>query len=244
MNTSILTERASKEQTGESVNSLAVKTTAPVVEGKPNQKPAVPSNLATTDQVNDALSQLFTDTKSSPISGALVPWLAGELSPRSRKDYLVALRDFSKAMSDHGVALLDVDASHIRLYKAAMLQAGLRPATISQSLSAIRGMYRQLGQSHLVPWNVVADIQSVRSPKVEKNQTPGLSYDQACALLSAPDTATIIGLRDQALLFTYFFTAVRATALTNAKAGGLRQVDGLWQQNGDRSSCWQVGRFV
>ena len=42
---------------------------------------------------------------------------------------------------------------------------------------------------------------------------------QASLLLHAPDTSTLRGLRDKALLHTFFITACRVSALTNAKVG-------------------------
>lgn len=183
------------------------------------------------DTTSAYLDQLFSNASHSPLSAALVPWLAGDLSAKTRRDYLESLRQFAGAMADQGIPLLKVTAAHVRMYKAARLAAGKRPATVCLSLSAIRGMYRQLGQAHLVPWNVVADIQNVRSPRVEKNQTPGLTYEQSCALLNAPDCSTPIGLRDHAMLYAFFYTALRVSAVASAKVGGLRQIDGVWHLN-------------
>ena len=80
-----------------------------------------------------------------------------------------------------------------------MVQAERKPATIARALSVIRGTYEQFGKKGLVPWNVVGDIQAVTSPRVDKNTTPGMSEQEACRLLHAPDTSTLLGLRDHAL---------------------------------------------
>ncbi len=119
-------------------------------------------------------------------------------------------------------------AAHVAIYKAARLEAGDRPATVAQALSVLRGMYDQLGKDHLVPWNVVQDIQAVKSPRVEKNTTPALSNAQACQLLHVPNRETLVGLRDHAMLYTFFYTAIRVSAMTEARVGGLEQVDAEW----------------
>jgi len=71
----------------------------------------------------------------------------------------------------------------------------------------------------------------VKSPKVEKNTTPGLSHDQACDLLNAPNLNTLSGLRDHAILYAFFYTAFRVSAMGTAKVGGLEQIDGQWHIN-------------
>jgi len=56
---------------------------------------------------------------------------------------------------------------------------------------------------------------------VQKNTTPALTEQQAVRLLHAPDTSTLQGLRDKALLHTFFITACRVSALTRACVGHL-----------------------
>jgi len=116
----------------------------------------------------------------------------------------------------------------VRIYKEAMVRSERKPATIARALSVIRGTYEQFGKKGLVPWNVVGDIQAVTSPRVDKNTTPGMSEQEACRLLHAPDTTTLLGLRDHALLYVYFKTACRSRAITNAKVGDLERTDFDW----------------
>lgn len=85
----------------------------------------------------------------------------------------------------------------------------------------IRGMYRQFAKKKLIDWETAQDIAAVESPEVQKNTTPALTEQQAVRLLHAPDTTTLIGLRDKALLHTLFITACRVSAITKAKIGHL-----------------------
>jgi site-specific recombinase XerD len=61
----------------------------------------------------------------------------------------------------------------------------------------------------------------VHSTPVQINSTPALTEKQAIRLLHSPDTTTLQGLRDKALLHTFFITACRVTALTRACVGHL-----------------------
>jgi site-specific recombinase XerD len=128
-------------------------------------------------------------------------------------------------MRRHGIDPLSVTADHIKVYKAALMQAGRSSASIARALSVLRGAYQQFGRYGLVEWERVRDIQGVASPRVEKNLTPALSETEAKMLLHAPDQTTLMGLRDHAMLFVFFKTACRCSAIANAKVGYIERTD-------------------
>ncbi len=162
-----------------------------------------------------------SDNATNPVQ-ALVPWVCDVLqSKQSLEVYGQDIRDFTTHMQRFGIQPLEVKADHLRLYKAALRDAGLAGATIARKLSVLRGMYRQFAVKKLIPWEVAQDIAAVESPQVQKNTTPALTEKQAVALLHAPDIGTLRGLRDKALLHTLFITACRVSAITRAKIGHL-----------------------
>jgi len=185
---------------------------------------SIPSTFAR--QVSQSLASIFSQATKGPIAAALVPWVCDSLpSQNSRRAYQNDLQAFVRAMQSLGVEPLRVRGDHVRLYKESLAQVGKRPATIARALSVIRGTYQQFGRQGLVDWETVNDIQAVASPRVEKNTTPALSELEAKRLLHAPDTNTLRGLRDHALLFTYFLTACRCSALLHARVGDIEQSD-------------------
>src|SRR5438445_7058523 len=123
---------------------------------------------------------------------------------------------------------LYVTGDDLSVYKAALLATGQTTATVARTLSVLRGTYQQFGKRGLIPWERVRDIQSVESPRVEKNTTPCLSQQEAIKLLHAPDPSTMTGRRDHALLFTYFKTAARCSAVRNARIGDIERTDFDW----------------
>lgn len=164
---------------------------------------------------------VVTDQATHP-AHALVPWVCDVLqSKQSLAVYGQDIRDFVKHMEKFGVTPLEVKPDHIRLYKAALRDAGLAGATIARKLSVLRGMYRQFAKKKLVDWELAQDIIAVESPKVQKNTTPALNEKQASQLLHAPDSTTLKGLRDKALLHALFITACRVSAITRARVGHL-----------------------
>ncbi len=189
----------------------------------------VPEDLSTPDRVAGFLHGLLGASGTDEVAAALVPWVCDRLpSPHSRRAYATDLAQFVAHMRQLGVHPLEVGGDHVRLYKEALVRAGRAPATIGRLLSVIRGTYQQFGSKGLVEWDRVGDIQAVGSPRVNKNATPALSESEARRLLHAPNTRTLAGLRDHAMLFTFFVTACRCNAIAAAKVGDLERSDTNW----------------
>ena len=133
---------------------------------------------------------------------------------------------FFRHMNGLGVQPLDVTSDHVKLYKAALLKAGLEPTTIARRLSVLRGAYQQFAIKGLVPWTVSLDIAAIKAPPVAKNTTPALTSKQAIAMLQAIPTNTLQGIRDLAMLQTFFITGCRVSAIVGACVGHL-EFDGV-----------------
>jgi site-specific recombinase XerD len=158
---------------------------------------------------------------------ALVPWMCDALlSKHSLRAYGRDLVDFVRQMEAQGVDPLSVTADHVKLYKRALLQAGMAKATIARRLSVLRGTYRELAAKGLVPWEVAQDIAAIAAPAVQKNATPALTQKQAVALLEAIPTGTLQGVRDFALMSVFFITGCRVSAIVSARVGDL-ETDGV-----------------
>jgi site-specific recombinase XerD len=188
-------------------------------------------DLTTDEKVAAFLSRLLPMTRDENHGpgAALLPWFCDRLpSPHSRRAYASDLATFVSHMRERGIDPLQVTGDDLRLYKAALLAAGQTTATVARTLSVLRGTYQQFGKRGLIPWERVRDIQSVESPRVEKNTTPCLSQQEAIKLLHAPDKATMTGLRDHAILFVYFKTAARCSAVRNARIGDIERTDFDW----------------
>src|SRR4051812_45441235 len=150
-------------------------------------------------------------------AGALVPWICDALlSNHSVKAYGRDLTDFLRHMQAQGVDPLHVTADHVKLYKRALLEAGLKSATVARRLSVLRGAYKQLAAKGLVSWETAQDIAAVKASGVQKNSTPSLTQRQAVALLEAIPTDTLQGIRDLAMMSVFFLTGCRVSAVTGA----------------------------
>lgn len=127
----------------------------------------------------------------------------------SRQAYLTAAAKFFAWCDRSGLHRLE----HIgRLQVAAYIEElTLRQSapTVKQNLAALRMLFEYLG--------VPADNPAigVRGPRhvVRTGRTPVLAADQARLLLDSIDTATVVGLRDRALIGLMIYTFARVSAV-------------------------------
>lgn len=191
-----------------------------------------PADLSSADAVGEYLARLLPATRGTgqgTLAGALVPWLCDAVpSENGRKAYATDLRQFLAHLERCGISPTEVTGDDIRLYKEAMRKGGLASSTIARKLSLLRGTYEQWGKKGFVDWHTVQDIQAAESPRVEKNSTPGLTQAEASKLLHAPDLSTLQGKRDHALLFVFFRTSCRVSAVANANVGHIERDDTDW----------------
>ncbi|MDC0935218.1 tyrosine-type recombinase/integrase [Pirellulales bacterium] len=194
--------------------------------------PSVSAVVRRTEDVETEVARFLADAFSSivgnpGVGAALIPWASDVLhSAHSLRGYGRDLRQFFSHMERLGVPPLEATADHVKLFKGALLKAGVQPATIARKLSVLRGAYRQFAEKELIAWETVQALCSIKAPRVAKNTTPALTEDQAISLLEAIPINSIRGQRDLALLQTFFSTGCRVTALVRAKIGDL-EYDGV-----------------
>jgi site-specific recombinase XerD len=180
------------------------------------------------DKVEAFLAAALAATSGPELAArALVPWMCDVLlSEHSLKAYGRDLVDFARHMEAQGIDPLLVTADHVKLYKRALLEAGLQRTTVARRLSVLRGAYRQLAAKGLVSWETAQAIAAIPAPGVEKNSTPSLTQRQAVALLEAIPADTLQGVRDFALMSVFFMTGCRVSAVVAACVGHL-ETDGV-----------------
>jgi site-specific recombinase XerD len=170
-------------------------------------------------------------------------WLATKGTPSTRYAYAVALgvvverpgslpgtvpkRSASRALdwltwcAAVGTDPLAAVNEHAALWAQGMEQAGLSPATIAQRLSAVASWYAWLVRRQHIP---VSPLAGLDRPYVDPDtsKTPGLTKDQALALLAAADTTTgTQRARVAALTALLLFTGARVSESCGATLGDL-----------------------
>ena len=135
------------------------------------------------------------------------------LSPNTRSAYGTDLAAFLAFL--RGAKCASLNAVTRRQILDFLLEArdrGLSTATISRRLVAIKVFFRHLHEEGLLG----ADVSSTMdSPKLWKILPDVLSVREVDRLLAAPDPATRLGLRDRAILETFYATGLRVSELAS-----------------------------
>ena len=107
--------------------------------------------------------------------------------------------------------LRQLQAWHVATYIEQMLKDGLRPATVKQSLAAIRQLCDFLVVRQVLTMNPATSVKAPRQVH-RRGLTPVLLPEEARAILDAIDVTTLKGLRDRALIATMTYTFARISA--------------------------------
>ena len=138
------------------------------------------------------------------------------ISDHSRRAYEKALLDFLDWHAEQGRPPLS--KALVQAYKVKLQRDGLAPSTINQRLSAIRKLAREVVDNGLVDQTLANGIKTVKGVKsVGVRSGNWLTREQAQTLLDTPDTSTLKGLRDRAMLAVLIGCGLRrseAAALT------------------------------
>jgi integrase/recombinase XerD len=134
------------------------------------------------------------------------------LSPNTVEAYRRDLEHFFQGCPKAPSA---VDRDDVRTFLAGEREAGLSPATAGRRLVALRTFYRFL----LLERRAGADpTETIVAPRAYKKLPSYLTEEEVEALLKAPDAATHNGLRDRAMLETFYATGMRVTELVSLSA--------------------------
>jgi integrase/recombinase XerC len=106
--------------------------------------------------------------------------------------------------------LLQVETDDVRTLMSRLRDHNYCKSTIARKLATLRSFYKFLVRRGYLANNPVAPI---RTPKQDKRLPKCLEVDQIEKLLANPDTTTLLGARDRAMLETLYSTGIRVSEL-------------------------------
>ncbi len=153
--------------------------------------------------------------------------LDGLPSEHSRRAYERALVDFFRW---HAAASRpQLNKAVVQRYAAALREMGLAPSSINQRLSAIRKLAAEASDNGALDPQIAGGIRAVKGARQEGRRTGNwLTREQAQSWLTAPDTRTLKGLRDCALLAVLIGCGLRRAEAANLSFEHVQQRDGRW----------------
>lgn len=159
--------------------------------------------------------------------GRIADMVLDTVSDRSRRDYGRALNDFMTWYVSTGQTVLNKAA--INAHVAALKAKGVTDSSINQRLAAIRKLALEAADNGLIDESAAQAIKRVGNIKVQGGKLGNwLSRDQASAMINAPDTSTVKGLRDRAVLGLMLGCGLRREELTTLTVEHLQQREGRW----------------
>lgn len=156
-----------------------------------------------------------------------VEWFANIRNKNTRKAYQRDVKDFSEFIGiQRPEDFRVVTRSHLIAWRDSLEAKQLSPATVRRKLSALSSLFDYLCNENAVTHNPVTGIERPNEGSNE-GKTPAISDAQARALINKPDTSSLKGKRDKAILATFLFHAIRAEELAKLKVKDVSERQGV-----------------
>lgn len=128
------------------------------------------------------------------------------MAENTRVSYARDLRDYARYCARNPAS----DDHQVLGYLQQLKQAGIAATTRARRLSALRTFYGYLERENRIARNPTVNIDS---PKTERKLPSVLNVDEVSRLLDAPDTQTVLGVRDRAMLELIYAAGLRVSEL-------------------------------
>lgn len=148
-------------------------------------------------------------------------------SPNSRRAYGDALDKFLAWYATTSPGPLSKAA--VNSYRATLESQGLAPSSINVALSAIRKLAVEAGDNGLLDPAIAAGIARVKGVAKRGTKTGNwLTREQAESLINAPNTGTLKGTRDRAILCLLIGCGLRRGELSSLTVEKIQMREGRW----------------
>lgn len=170
-----------------------------------------------------------------PSTGSLLPEVAGFLASlrvekgataHTIRSYQLDLEQFLAWLVPGGATvshLASVSSLTVREYLAWLQRQALARRTLARKLSSLRSFFWYLCRTGVLPAN---PAEGVSAPRPQPEAPAFVAETDMDRLLSLPDTATDLGLRDRALLELLYATGMRVGELVALTPGHLDLCEG------------------
>ena len=122
----------------------------------------------------------------------------------------------TKSATDLRATFLAVDTETVRRFLAVLGQQEYSKSTMARKLATLRSFYKFCRRRGYIDGNPLATI---RTPKQEKRLPKFLEVEQIETLLNTPDTNTLLGARDRAMLEVMYSTGIRVSEVVDLNLG-------------------------
>ena len=130
--------------------------------------------------------------------------------------YRIDLSLFNKFLCSYDSGIGDdiekIDQNTVRHFLGKEYEEGKKSKTVSRRLASIKSFFKYLMKAEIIKVNPTLVI---KTPKIDKNIPNFIQLNRINELMNLPDTATVKGIRDKALLEIFYATGIRLIELVN-----------------------------
>jgi tyrosine recombinase XerC len=142
-------------------------------------------------------------------------------------NYQIDLGDFRKFLGE--AAIENVDYLALRKYLAILKEKSLGTRTVARHLSTLRSFFKFLIREGYLKTN---PILSLSSPKLEKHLPSFLTEEEVLRLIEASLPKNEAGLRDRAILETFYSSGIRISELVGLSLEDMDFIGGIIKVKG------------
>ena len=142
-------------------------------------------------------------------------------------NYKLDLEEFQKFLGDQPVE--KVDYLGVRKYLAALKEKSLSSRSVARKLSSLRSFFRFLTREGFIKANPIV---SILSPKLDKHLPQFLSEEETARLIESSIPQTKPGMRDRAILETFYSTGIRISELVGLDLDDVDVISGIVKVRG------------
>lgn len=156
-----------------------------------------------------------------------IMWFANIDNLRTRRAYQADLTEFMEFTGiERPEQFRIVTRAHMIAWRHSLESRTLAGSTIRRKLAALSSLFDYLCEVNAIPSN---PVKGVKRPKMESQEgkTPAIGDHQARSLLGAPDSTTLRGARDHAILSTLLYHGLRRAELCALTVGDIHQRRGV-----------------
>jgi integrase/recombinase XerD len=137
------------------------------------------------------------------------------LAANTLESYARDLKGLSAFAADEGRRVETLDRPAIEAFVRQQMARGLSPRSVARMVATVRGFYRFLVLDRRLTESPADDL---RPPRAWPSLPTFLSLGEVDTLIAQPDVATVLGLRDRAMIELLYATGMRVSELINVKA--------------------------
>ncbi|HEY6905246.1 MAG TPA: site-specific tyrosine recombinase XerD [Candidatus Acidoferrales bacterium] len=145
------------------------------------------------------------------------------LSENTIQAYRRDMLKFMAFVNERQLHTADIERSHVVEFLASLYGKGLDSRSVARHLVTIRHFFRFALMEEYTQEDPATTIQS---PKFRQNLPEFLSLAEVERLLQQPDTSTVVGLRDRAMIELMYSCGLRVSELCGLRVSDLRMEDG------------------